>query len=1077
MPKRNDINSILIIGSGPIIIGQACEFDYSGTQACAALKEEGYRVILINSNPATIMTDPQLVDATYIEPICCDVIENIIKIEKPDAILPTMGGQTALNCAIELHQKGILEKYKVELIGAKYESINKAEDRERFKAILKKIGLSTPKSFAAYNINQAKEILLKVGLPAIIRPSFTLGGFGGGVAHTEKQYNEICLQALMLSPQHEIQIDESIYGWKEYELEVMRDKNDNSIIVCSIENLDPVGIHTGDSITVAPAQTLTDKEYQQMRNAAIAIMREIGVDTGGANVQFAVHPKDGRMLVIEMNPRVSRSSALASKATGYPIARLAAKLAVGYTLNELLNDITAGQIPASFEPALDYVVTKIPRFDLDKFPTVSNELGSQMKSVGEVMAIGRTFQESLQKAILSLERNLEGLDISTHENKHADIDVADEMLATPSPYRILYVAEAFRKNKSVNDICKLTQIDSWFLYQIKELIDLENDIKNVNLADITARELNYIKQKGFSDTRLANLLNVDEKDVRLLRKQYHCIPSYKNIDTCAAEFHTQTDYIYSSYDLSPDEPRPDEDENEKIIIIGSGPNRIGQGIEFDYCCVHAVQAVRNAGLQAIMINCNPETVSTDYNVSNKLYFEPVTYEKVLDIIENENPQGVIVQFGGQTPLKLVEQLHESGVTILGSSHEAISKTENRDKFKAIVAKLGLLQPPNTVAYNAQEALRLAPTLHYPLIVRPSFVLGGRAMKIVHNDAQLISYLSNINRISFDHPLLLEHFIDDAIEIDVDAVSDGSDVIICGILEQVEKAGVHSGDSACCFPAISLSQETVEKIKKQVTEIILEIGATGLVNAQFAVKNDEIYIIEVNPRASRTIPFISKATGVPWVNIAVNCILGKSLQEQDIKYASNYSYYAVKESVFPFVKLPGSVPLLGPEMKSTGEVMGLGVSFNEAFYKAQKAAGFVFSNSNTNRYVLITELDTDNDRQCIDALIAISEKGLKIISDQKYQSIFESNKINCHMYYSNDDTKAIKEMIANGDVVLIINLASKFADTCSDLLLFGMRLGIAYATSAPAMYALLYALSSKKNYDLVKPIQKYHEKSS
>lgn len=1076
MPKRTDIKSILIIGSGPIIIGQACEFDYSGTQACVALKEEGYRIILVNSNPATIMTDPSLADATYIEPITADVIEKIIALERPDAILATMGGQTALNCAVQLYDSGVLSKFNVTLIGASYEAIMKAENRQQFKSLLNTIGLTTPKSFVANSIAEAQEILLKVGLPAIIRPSFTLGGFGGGIVTTEKDYFDLCTHGMSLSPDHEIQIDESIYGWKEYELEVVRDKNDNVIVVCSIENIDPVGIHTGDSITVAPAQTLTDKEYQQMRDASIAIMRAVGVDTGGSNVQFAVNPKDGTMVVIEMNPRVSRSSALASKATGYPIARIAAKLAVGYTLDELANDITLGQIPAAFEPTLDYVVTKIPRFDLDKFPEVSTKLGSQMMSVGEVMAIGQTFQESLQKAFTSLETNLLGLDITTHENKPGSSTITDELLSIPTPYRLLYIADALRNNRTVTEIYNLTKIDPWFLHHINAIIQCEYDIKKSNLPDLTRAEFNYLKQKGFSDARIAQLLNVTETEVRTVRQKHTCLSTYKKIDSCAAEFATPTDYLYSSYSSSATQPEHNHAESNTIIIIGSGPNRIGQGIEFDYCCVQAVQAVREAGFTAVMINCNPETVSTDYNISNKLYFEPITFEKVMDVIEEEQPKGVIIQFGGQTPLKLVNELHENTVAILGSNHEVICKTEDRQQFAEVIAKLGLLQPCNAVVYNPDEALRLAKILHYPLIVRPSYVLGGRAMKIVYNHTELVEYLHKINRVSFDHPLLLEHFIDDAIEIDVDAVCDGTEVIICGVMEHVERAGVHSGDSACCFPTVSISPEIEAKIKQQMQQIALEIGAIGLINAQFAVKDAEIYVIEVNPRASRTVPFISKATGIAWVKVAVNCLLGKSLREQNIDIGKRPSYYAVKESVFPFAKLPGSLPILSPEMKSTGEVMGFGVDFHEAFYKAQSAVT-TLKNQDTfesNKFILITSFDALNNKTHIAGLLTlITSLNMKIISDIKYQSMFENYNFACHAYFSNADADEIKQLIADKSISLIINLTGVTNSGLSSLFLFGVSLGINYTTTVPATYSMLHVLNSNVGYQDVKSIQAYY----
>ena len=935
MPKRTDIKSIMILGAGPIVIGQACEFDYSGAQACKALREEGYRVILVNSNPATIMTDPDTADATYIEPLNVKVVERIIAREKPDAILPTMGGQTALNLAMELDEKGILKKYDVELIGASPEAIDKAEDRQRFKEAMTRIGLESARSGIAYNMSEALAVQQRVGFPAVIRPSFTLGGSGGGIAYNMQEFVEICERGLALSPTHELLIEESLLGWKEYEMEVVRDKADNCIIVCSIENFDPMGIHTGDSITVAPAQTLTDREYQIMRDASIAVLREIGVDTGGSNVQFAVNPKNGRLIVIEMNPRVSRSSALASKATGFPIAKVAAKLAVGYTLDELKNDITGGATPASFEPTIDYVVTKVPRFAFEKFPQADDRLTTQMKSVGEVMAIGSSFQESLQKALRGLETGKDGLTPLSTDREEIIHEISEA-----GPERIFYVADAMRLGLTNDEIHEMTSIDPWFLAQMRELIDIEKRVEGVNLADISREDLFFLKQKGFSDKRLAKLTGCHEDDVRNRRHALNIRPVYKRVDTCAAEFETKTAYIYSTYQTE-DESQPSD--KKKIVVLGGGPNRIGQGIEFDYCCVHAALAMREDGYETIMVNCNPETVSTDYDTSDRLYFEPVTLEDVLEICHSEKPAGVIVQYGGQTPLKICRALEKEGVPIIGTSTDAIDCAEDRERFQKLINELGLRQPPNRTAHTEEAALKLAEEIGYPIVVRPSYVLGGRAMDIVHNSKELMRYMHEAIVVSEDSPVLLDHFLDDAVEMDVDAVSDGKEVKIGGLMQHVEAAGVHSGDSACSLPPYSLREDILQEVRRQTVVMAKALGVVGLMNVQFAVKNAVtenplIYVLEVNPRASRTVPFVSKATGVPLAKIAARCMVGDSLEKQGVKVEVKPSYVCVKEAVFPFAKFLGVDPVLGPEMRSTGEVMGVGRTFGEALFKSQLGAG-------------------------------------------------------------------------------------------------------------------------------------------
>ncbi len=932
MAKRTDIKSILIIGAGPIVIGQACEFDYSGAQACKALREEGYRVILVNSNPATIMTDPEMADATYIEPVTWQVVEKIIAKERPDALLPTMGGQTALNCALDLDKHGVLKKYNVELIGASKEAIDKAEDRQKFKEAMTKIGLGSARSSMAHSLEEALQVQSSIGYPVIIRPSFTMGGSGGGIAYNREEFLAICERGLEASPTKELLIEESLLGWKEYEMEVVRDSKDNCIIICSIENLDPMGVHTGDSITVAPAQTLTDKEYQIMRNASLAVLREIGVDTGGSNVQFAINPKDGRMIVIEMNPRVSRSSALASKATGFPIAKVAAKLAVGFTLDELKNEITGGATPASFEPSIDYVVTKIPRFAFEKFPQADSRLTTQMKSVGEVMAMGRTFQESFQKALRGLEVGVDGLD-----EKSTDLDEITKELGEPGPERIWYVGDAFRAGMTVDQVFDHSKIDRWFLVQIEDIIKGEMALKGRHLADLDKDALFQLKRRGFSDRRLAKLLGTDQHAVRAYRQALNVRPVYKRVDTCAAEFATNTAYMYSTYE---EECEAQPTNKKKIMVLGGGPNRIGQGIEFDYCCVHAAFAMREDGYETIMVNCNPETVSTDYDTSDRLYFEPLTLDDVLEVVAIEKPVGVIVQYGGQTPLKLARDLEKAGVPIIGTSPDAIDRAEDRERFQQMLQDLGLKQPPNRTARTPDEALRLAQEIGYPLVVRPSYVLGGRAMEIVQEQAQLERYMREAVKVSNESPVLLDRFLNDALEVDVDALCDGEEVIIGGIMEHVEQAGVHSGDSACSLPPYSLSKKLQDELRVQTVQMAKALGVVGLMNVQFAIQGETVYVLEVNPRASRTVPFVSKACGLQLAKIAARCMTGRKLKEQGVTKEIVPSYYSVKEAVFPFIKFPGVDTILGPEMKSTGEVMGIGSTFAEAFVKSQLGSGDV-----------------------------------------------------------------------------------------------------------------------------------------
>jgi carbamoyl-phosphate synthase large subunit len=1018
MPKRTDIKSILIIGAGPIVIGQACEFDYAGTQACRALREEGYRVILINSNPATIMTDPDIADATYIEPIRWQVVEKIIEKEKPDALLPTMGGQTALNCALDLVREGVLEKHGVELIGASREAIDKAEDRFLFEKSMRKIGLQTPRSGLAHSMEEAWQVLERLGFPAIIRPSFTMGGSGAGIAYNRDEFLEICERGLELSPTHEVLIDESILGWKEYELEVVRDKNDNCIIVCSIENFDPMGIHTGDSITVAPAQTLTDKEYQRMRDAAIAILREIGVETGGSNVQFAINPANGEMMIVEMNPRVSRSSALASKATGFPIAKVAAKLAVGYTLDELQNDITGGRTPASFEPAIDYVVTKIPRFNFEKFPQAEPRLTTQMKSVGEVMAIGRTFQESLQKAIRGLEVDIHGLESKIKINGDpVDDSVREKVkkeLRFAGPDRLWYVADAYRLGFTLDEIHEYSRIDPWFLQQIEELVQIEKQLRGTALKKLSKEQLFNLKRKGFSDYRLAQLLNSSEEKVRRYRHQLKIHPVYKRVDTCAAEFATDTAYLYSTYE---EENECAPSKREKIIVLGGGPNRIGQGIEFDYCCVHAAMALRELGYETIMVNCNPETVSTDYDISDRLYFEPLTLEDVLEIVAIEKPKGVVVQYGGQTPLKLAKPLAEAGVPIIGTSPDAIDRAEDRERFHALVQQLDLQQPSSGIVRTVEEGLRLAKVFAYPLIVRPSYVLGGRAMKVVFSEKELTRYMLHDVIVSPQQPLLLDHFLNDAIEVDVDAVCDGQDVLIGGILEHIEQAGVHSGDSSCTLPPPSLSAAIQDKLRDQVKKMARALGVVGLINAQFAIQNDEIYILEVNPRASRTVPFIAKATGLALAKIAARCMVGVSLREQNMLVERTPPYFAVKKPVFPFNKFPGVDPILGPEMRSTGEVMGIAESFGQAFAKSQLGGGDVMP---TSGIAFVSVRDVDKKR-VVTVARDLVKHGFRIVSTRGTAAVLQAAGIPCELVQKVAEGRPnIVDMIKNDEISFIIN---------------------------------------------------------
>ncbi|MCL1050937.1 carbamoyl-phosphate synthase large subunit [Shewanella abyssi] len=1069
MPKRTDIKSILILGAGPIVIGQACEFDYSGAQACKALREEGYRVILVNSNPATIMTDPEMADATYIEPIHWEVVRNIIAKERPDAILPTMGGQTALNCALELESKGVLKEFNVEMIGATADAIDKAEDRGRFDKAMKAIGLECPRAGFAHTMAEAFAVQETLGFPCIIRPSFTMGGSGGGIAYNIEEFEEICTQGLDLSPTSELLIDESLIGWKEYEMEVVRDRNDNCIIVCAIENFDPMGVHTGDSITVAPAQTLTDKEYQLMRNASIAVLREIGVETGGSNVQFGINPKDGRMVIIEMNPRVSRSSALASKATGFPIAKIAAKLAVGFTLDELSNDITGGATPASFEPAIDYVVTKMPRFNFEKFAGANDRLTTQMKSVGEVMAIGRTFQESLQKALRGLEVGKNGL------CPEIDITEPDAMsrirheLKEPGAERIWYIADAFRSGLSVEDIFALTNIDPWFLVQIEDLLKSETEVAEAGLAGLTADVLRKLKRKGFADSRLAALAGVSESEVRKLRTRFEIHPVYKRVDTCAAEFATDTAYMYSTYE---EECEANPSNRDKIMILGGGPNRIGQGIEFDYCCVHAALALREDGYETIMVNCNPETVSTDYDTSDRLYFESITFEDVLEIVRIEKPKGVIVQYGGQTPLKLARDLEAAGVPIIGTSPDAIDRAEDRERFQQAIERLNMKQPENDTVTTVEGAVISGERIGYPLVVRPSYVLGGRAMEIVYDEQDLRRYFNEAVSVSNASPVLLDRFLDNAIEVDIDAICDGETVVIGSIMEHIEQAGVHSGDSGCSLPPYSLSQDVQDRMRVQVGKLAMELGVIGLMNVQFAIKDDEIYMIEVNPRAARTVPFVSKATGIPLAKIAARVMAGQSLKSQQFTEEVIPPFFSVKEVVLPFNKFPGVDPLLGPEMRSTGEVMGVGDTFAEAYAKAQLGATSEVPKSGR---ALLSVRDSDKARVA-DLAAKLIELGYEIDATHGTAVILGEAGINPRLVNKvHEGRPHILDRIKNGEYTYIVNTTEgrKAIEDSRQLRRGALRYKVNYTTTLNAAFAtcMAHAADDRTNVTSVQELHK------
>ena len=1069
MPKRSDIESILIIGAGPIVIGQACEFDYSGAQACKALREEGYRVILVNSNPATIMTDPSMADATYIEPVEWKMVERIIEKERPDALLPTMGGQTALNCALDLARNGVLEKYGVELIGAKEEAIEKAEDRQLFDKAMKKIGLETPNSRIVHTLEEARAVPEELGFPLVVRPSFTMGGSGGGIAYNREEYEEICLRGLDLSPTSELLIDESLLGWKEYEMEVVRDSADNCIIICSIENFDPMGVHTGDSITVAPAQTLTDKEYQIMRDASIAVLREIGVDTGGSNVQFAVHPDTGRLIIIEMNPRVSRSSALASKATGFPIAKVAAKLAVGYTLDELQNEITGGATPASFEPSIDYVVTKIPRFAFEKFSTADAKLTTQMKSVGEVMAIGRTFQESMQKALRGLEVGVSGFDPILASDDPDLLSKLREALSEPGAERIWYLADAFRSGMPLSEIHRLSSIDLWFLVQIEELIKIESWLADRTLTNISEPIMRRLKRKGFSDIRLAKVLGVSEAELRKHRHELGVRPVYKRVDTCAAEFATSTAYMYSTYE---EECEAEPGGKAKILVLGGGPNRIGQGIEFDYCCVHAAFAMREDGYETIMVNCNPETVSTDYDTSDRLYFEPVTLEDVLEIVALEKPVGVIVQFGGQTPLKLARALEAEGVPIIGTTPDAIDRAEDRERFQQMLQHLQLRQPPNATVRSVEAAVGKAEEIGYPLVVRPSYVLGGRAMEIVYSEAELRNYMREAVRVSEDAPVLLDMFLGAAVEVDVDAVSDGHQVVIGGIMQHIEQAGVHSGDSACSLPPYSLPADVQETMKDWVRKMAIELGVVGLMNVQLAYQDGEIYIIEVNPRASRTVPFVSKCIGVSLAKIAARCMAGTSLADQGFETEIVPQCFHVKEAVFPFNKFPGVDPILGPEMKSTGEVMGVGSTFAEAYRKAQLGTGSPIPESGSV-FLSVREVDK---KPLIPVAQRLVDLGFAIVATHGTANALSEAGIEVtRVNKVTEGRPHIVDMIKNGEIQSIINTTEgrqAIADS-STIRSSAEASAVYYTTTLAGGEAMVMSLSNQAE-NMVYRLQDLHE---
>ncbi|MEM8683889.1 MAG: carbamoyl-phosphate synthase large subunit [Pseudomonadota bacterium] len=1070
MPKREDIKSILIIGAGPIVIGQACEFDYSGAQACKALKEEGYRVILVNSNPATIMTDPETADAIYIEPVHWTAVERIIAKERPDALLPTMGGQTGLNCALDLARHGVLEKYNVEMIAAKREAIDMAEDRDLFRKAMSEIGLESPRSDVAHSLTEALEKQKAVGFPTIIRPSFTLGGTGGGIAYNREEFERIVTHGLEMSPTTEVLIEESIIGWKEFEMEVVRDRNDNCIIVCAIENFDAMGVHTGDSITVAPSQTLTDKEYQRLRNASIDVLRKIGVETGGSNVQFAINPDDGRVVIIEMNPRVSRSSALASKATGFPIAKVAAKLAVGYTLDELKNDITGGATPASFEPSIDYVVTKIPRFTFEKFPGTSDRLSTQMKSVGEVMSMGRTFQESLQKALRGMEIGIDGLDeVCEAPKTDEDRDRIRQEMRLPGSDRIRYIADAFRHGFDFDEIAEISGVDPWFLAQIEELIELENGLRGRALDDLGHDEFRNLKRKGFGDARLATVLGVSEPDVRAARIGLDLRPVYKRVDTCAAEFATTTAYLYSTYE---EECEAETTDRDKIMILGGGPNRIGQGIEFDYCCVHAALSLKEAGYETIMVNCNPETVSTDYDTSDRLYFESLTFEDVMEIIDLEKPKGVIVQYGGQTPLKLARDLEAAGAPIIGTSPDSIDLAEDRERFQALVEELGLRQPPNATARSKQEALATGADVGYPLVVRPSYVLGGRAMEIVHSDEDLSAYMDAAIQVSNDSPVLLDRFLDLAIEVDVDCVSDGEHVLIGGVMEHIEQAGVHSGDSGCCLPPFSLTDEMQAELHDQVVKLAKGLNVIGLMNTQFAIQNDTVYLLEVNPRASRTVPFVSKAIGSPLAKIAARVMVGESLASQGFTEQRTPGYYSVKEAVFPFIKFPGADPILGPEMKSTGEVMGVGRTFGEAYAKAQLASGVVLPRQGA---ALLSVRERDKSG-AVELARLLSDRGFDIIATHGTAKTLAKAGVACRRANKvREGRPHIVDMIKNGEIDLIVNTTEgkQAIFESRSIRAEAVRKGVTYYTTLGAAVATCEAIEHLDNSD-VNRLQDLHK---
>jgi len=1070
MPRRDDIKSVLIIGAGPIVIGQACEFDYSGAQACKALKEEGIRVILINSNPATIMTDPDSADSIYIEPINWKVVEKIIEKERPDVLLPTMGGQTALNCALDLDREGILTKYKVEMIGASREAIDMAEDRELFRRAMTEIGLHTPRAFIAHSLEEAWQGQSQIGFPVIIRPSFTMGGSGGGIAYNKEEFEDIIKRGLDLSPTSEVLIETSVLGWKEYEMEVVRDKNDNCIIVCSIENVDPMGVHTGDSITVAPAQTLTDKEYQIMRNASLAVLRKIGVETGGSNVQFAINPVDGEMIVIEMNPRVSRSSALASKATGFPIAKIAAKLAIGYTLDELRNDITGGATPASFEPTIDYVVTKIPRFTFEKFPQADDRLSTQMKSVGEVMAIGRSFQESFQKALRGLETGVDGLDEIVDQTLSEDEleDLYRKELRLPGANRIWYVADAFRSGYSREKIYQYTAIDPWFLAQIEDLVRTEKDLTGKKVGKMTADEFRFLKRKGFSDRRLAKLLGSTELEVGNSRREMGVRPVYKRVDTCAAEFSSATAYLYSSYEQ---ECEAEPGDRDKIIVLGGGPNRIGQGIEFDYCCVHAAMALREDGYETIMINCNPETVSTDYDTSDRLYFEPLTFEDVLEVIHLEKPKGVIVQFGGQTPLNLARALEAAGVPIIGTTPDSIDLAEDRERFQQLVDRLGLRQPPNRIAFDVKSSAALAEQVGFPLVVRPSYVLGGRAMEIVYDQEDLARYMKQAIQVTQDSPVLLDRFLDEAVEVDVDAVCDGENVLIGGLMEHIEQAGVHSGDSACSLPPYTLSAEIQQQLCTQVSLMAKALGVVGLMNTQFAIKGKDIYILEVNPRASRTVPFVSKATGLALAKVAARCMVGQTLLQQRCTEQVVPDFVSVKESVFTFAKFHGVDPILGPEMKSTGEVMGIGKTFAEAFAKGMTAAGVEIPEPGT---VFLSVRDNDK-KGIADLARSFLERGFNLVATGGTAKVIQAAGIECRQVNKVKEGRPhIVDMIKNDEIVLIVNTTegrSAIADSYT-IRREALMHSVSYTTTLSGGRATCMAMSDREIKDVYR-LQSLH----